>query len=146
MRVEKLDDGYIRFELTEEYVQQYGITLDALINGKSYPAELYESLCDIAEEQLEVKCERDSFIKIRVSKKENIVLYDVYPKSNIVKLHNDYIEEKDIVNQWQNLFNSLADNKIYIGEMDEKEFLDTLYKLRTDREYIRQYLKEHDII
>lgn len=67
-------------------------------------------------------------------------------ESNITYLENDYITEENIVDGWTRIFNCLPDKNIDLGITLLDKRREMLHKLRTDREYLREYLKEKGII
>lgn len=61
-------------------------------------------------------------------------------------LENEYTEQESIVDGYHTLFNYLDDDKIHLGIMSTEEKRKELFKLRTDRDYLCNYLKCNGMI
>lgn len=139
-------DGRIKFIIEEEFFNEYGLTGDYFVSGNPIPEAVFDALFDMAEAQYDsVKFNRDSFGSSfdKTQDKVELVVRPIIESKIIDYL--DYNEEFYYIELYRS-FLELDDNKIFLGWMTWDKKRKELEKLRNDREYLRQYLKENGII
>lgn len=142
-----LFDGYVRFFIEEDFAVKHNTSLDRLEEYAGIPITLLDELSDISEKKFDLRFDSDN-LDIRIDRADDVIVMDIIDEgeSNITYLENDYITEENIVDGWTRIFNYLPDENIDLGIMFLDKRREMLHKLRTDREYLREYLKEKGII
>lgn len=142
-----LFDGYVRFFIEEDFASRHNTSLDRLEEYAGIPISLIDELSDISEKEFDLRFDSDN-LDIRIDRADDVIVMDIIDEgeSNITYLENDYITEENIVDGWTRIFNYLPDKNIDLGIMLLDKRREMLHKLRTDREYLREYLKEKGII
>lgn len=142
-----LFDGYVRFFIEEDFAVKHNTSLDRLEEYAGIPITLLDELSDISEKKFDLRFDSDN-LDIRIDRADDVIVMDIIDEgeSNITYLENDYITEENIVDGWTRIFNYLPDENIDLGIMLLDKRREMLHKLRTDREYLREYLKEKGII
>lgn len=142
-----LFDGYVRFFIEEDFASRHNTSLDRLEEYAGIPISLIDELSDISEKEFDLRFDSDN-LDIRIDRADDVIVMDIIDEgeSNITYLENDYITEENIVDGWTRIFNYLPDENIDLGIMLLDKRREMLHKLRTDREYLREYLKEKGII
>lgn len=142
-----LFDGYVRFFIEENFAVKHNTSLDRLEEYAGIPITLLDELSDISEKKFDLRFDSDN-LDIRIDRADDVIVMDIIDEgeSNITYLENDYITEENIVDGWTRIFNYLPDENIDLGIMLLDKRREMLHKLRTDREYLREYLKEKGII
>lgn len=142
-----LFDGYVRFFIEEDFASRHNTSLDRLEEYAGIPISLIDELSDISEKKFDLRFDSEN-LDIRIDRADDIIVMDIIDEgeSNITYLENDYITEENIVNGWTRIFKYLPDENIDLGIMLLDKRREMLHKLRTDREYLREYLKEKGII
>lgn len=142
-----LFDGYVRFFIEEDFASRHNTSLDRLEEYAGIPISLIDELSDISEKEFDLRFDSDN-LDIRIDRTDDVIVMDIIDEgeSNITYLENDYITEENIVDGWTRIFNYLPDENIDLGIMLLDKRREMLHKLRTDREYLREYLKEKGII
>nr|DAP44678.1 MAG TPA: hypothetical protein [Caudoviricetes sp.] len=142
-----LFDGYVRFFIEEDFASRHNTSLDRLEEYAGIPISLIDELSDISEKEFDLRFDSDN-LDIRIDRADDVIVMDIIDEgeSNITYLENDYITEENIVDGWTRIFNYLPDENIDLGIMFLDKRREMLHKLRTDREYLREYLKEKGII
>lgn len=142
-----LFDGYVRFFIEEDFASRHNTSLDRLEEYAGIPISLIDELSDISEKEFDLRFDSDN-LDIRIDRADDVIVMDIIDEgeSNITYLENDYITEENIVDGWTRIFNYLPDENIDLGIMLLDKRREMLHKLRTDREYLREYLKEKSII
>lgn len=142
-----LFDGYVRFFIEEDFASRHNTSLDRLEEYAGIPISLIDELSDISEKEFDLGFDSEN-LDIRIDRADDIIVMDIIDEgeSNITYLENDYITEENIVDGWTRIFNYLPDENIDLGIMLLDKRREMLHKLRTDREYLREYLKEKGII
>lgn len=142
-----LFDGYVRFFIEEDFAVKHNTSLDRLEEYAGIPITLLDELSDISEKKFHLRFDSDN-LDIRIDRADDVIVMDIIDEgeSNITYLENDYITEENIVDGWTRIFNYLPDENIDLGIMLLDKRREMLHKLRTDREYLREYLKEKGII
>ena len=142
-----LFDGYVRFLIEEDFASRHNTSLDRLEEYAGIPISLIDELSDISEKKFDLRFDSEN-LDIRIDRADDVIVMDIIDEgeSNITYLENDYITEENIVNGWTRIFKYLPDENIDLGIMLLDKRREMLHKLRTDREYLREYLKEKGII
>lgn len=142
-----LFDGDVRFFIEEDFAVKHNTSLDRLEEYAGIPITLLDELSDISEKKFDLRFDSDN-LDIRIDRADDVIVMDIIDEgeSNITYLENDYITEENIVDGWTRIFNYLPDENIDLGIMLLDKRREMLHKLRTDREYLREYLKEKGII
>lgn len=142
-----LFDGYVRFFIEEDFASRHNTSLDRLEEYAGIPISLIDELSDISEKKFDLRFDSEN-LDIRIDRADDVIVMDIIDEgeSNITYLENDYITEENIVNGWTRIFKYLPDENIDLGIMLLDKRREMLHKLRTDREYLREYLKEKGII
>lgn len=142
-----LFDGYVRFFIEEDFASRHNTSLDRLEEYAGIPISLIDELSDISEKKFDLRFDSEN-LDIRIDRADDVIVMDIIDEgeSNITYLENDYITEENIVDGWTRIFNYLPDENIDLGIMLLDKRREMLHKLRTDREYLREYLKEKGII
>ena len=142
-----LFDGYVRFFIEEDFALRHNTSLDRLEEYVGIPISLIDELSDISEKKFDLRFDSEN-LDIRIDRADDVIVMDIIDEgeSNITYLENDYITEENIVNGWTRIFKYLPDENIDLGIMLLDKRREMLHKLRTDREYLREYLKEKGII
>ena len=142
-----LFDGYVRFFIEEDFASRHNTSLDRLEEYAGIPISLIDELSDISEKEFDLRFDSEN-LDIRIDRADDVIVMDIIDEgeSNITYLENDYITEENIVDGWTRIFNYLPDENIDLGIMLLDKRREMLHKLRTDREYLREYMKEKGII
>lgn len=142
-----LFDGYVRFFIEEDFALRHNTSLDRLEEYVGIPISLIDELSDISEKKFDLRFDSEN-LDIRIDRADDVIVMDIIDEgeSNITYFENDYITEENIVNGWTRIFNYLPDENIDLGIMLLDKRREMLHKLRTDREYLREYLKEKGIV
>lgn len=138
-------NGKVCFSISEEFINKYDVSLDEFVNGAPVKEALYDELFDMAKEKYNYEFDRDSFF-CDMSEEDGRATVTIKPKGNS-KIINyfDYNDEAFWVEQFRRLM-SIDDDKIFLGLMTTEEKRKELERLRTDREYLRQYLIKNELI
>ena len=139
--------GYVRFFIEEDFAVKHNTSLDRLEEYAGIPITLIDELSDISEKKFDLRFDSDN-LDIRIDRADDVIVMDIIDEGegNITYLENDYITEENIIDGWIRIFNYLPDENIDLGIMLLDKRREMLHKLRTDREYSREYLKEKGII
>ncbi len=142
-----LFNGYVRFFIEEDFAVKHNTSLDRLEEYAGIPITLIDELSDISEKKFDLRFDSDN-LDIRIDRADDVIVMDIIDEGegNITYLENDYITEENIIDGWIRIFNYLPDENIDLGIMLLDKRREMLHKLRTDREYSREYLKEKGII
>lgn len=126
---------------------KHNTSIDKLERFTGIPISLIDELIDISEKKFDFSFDSEN-LDIRIDWVDDVIVMDIIDEgeSNITYLENDYIIEENIVDGWTRIFNYLPDKNIDLGIMLLDKRREMLHKLRTDREYLREYLKEKGII
>ncbi len=146
MEFRLLNNQYVEFIIDEKYASKHNETLSNIYNGRGFKSSVIEELCKIASEKLEVDFDSDGSELHDMYPKKNGLAIVLKVKSNIVHLENEYTEQELIVDGYLKIFNHLPDDKIHLGLMTTEKKKEVLNKLRTDRDYLRNYLKNNGIL
>ena len=134
----KLESGVIRFFITDYFLEKYNLSIEGMRCAKCYPADFIDGVYDWGEMRYDVKFEREKvFVGWFL---EDKFVCDIFPKSNIVKLSNEYIWGSRCVKDLKKLFLSLPDEKILTGNLTGKEKKKYLWKLKFNEEFINDEL------
>lgn len=134
----KLESGAIRFFITDYFLEKYNLSIEGMRCAKYYPADFIDGVYDWGEKIYDVKFDREKVFTGWFLEDEFIC--DIFPKSNIVKLSNEYIRGSRCVKDLKKLFLSLPDKKILTGNLKGKERKKYLWKLRMNEEFIKDEL------
>ncbi len=139
MKIERTSRGIIRFYVDEKYLKKYHLEIETFKSQKPFKADIFDSLLDKAAKKYGVKFSKHTMPK-NIYVKENIVIFEVVEKSNIIYLENEYIENEKIVKEIWELFRTLPDEKINMGITDVDKKRKLLDEIRSDKglDYIRK--------
>jgi len=139
MKIERTNQGIIRFYVDEEYLKKYHLEIETFKSQKPFKADIFDSLLDKATKEYGMKFSKNTMPK-NIYVKENIVIFEVVEKSNIIYLENEYIENEKIVKEIWELFRTLPDEKINMGITDVDKKRKLLEQIRSDKgiDYIRK--------
>ncbi len=139
MKIERTNRGIIRFYVDEKYLKKYHLEIETFKSQKPFKADIFDSLLDKAAKKYGVKFSKNTMPK-NIYVKENIVIFEVVEKSNIIYLENEYIENEKIVKEIWELFRTLPDEKINMGITDVDKKRKLLDEIRSDKglDYIRK--------
>ena len=126
---------------------KHNTSIDKLERFTGIPISLIDELINISEKKFDLSFDSEN-LDIRIDWADDVIVMDIIDEgeSNITYLGNDYITGENIVDGWTRIFNYLPDKNIDLGIMLLDKRREMLHKLRTDREYLREYLKEKGII
>lgn len=126
---------------------KHNTSIDKLERFTGIPISLIDELINISEKKFDLSFDSEN-LDIRIDWADDVIVMDIIDEgeSNITYLGNDYITGENIVDGWTRIFNYLPDKNIGLGIMLLDKRREMLHKLRTDREYLREYLKEKGII
>lgn len=113
--------------------------------NRQFNASVIDELCKIAREKYDLEFDNDGSELQNIYPKGNKLIIVLKKKSNIIHLKNAYTEEESIIDGFQSMF-ELDDDKIFLGIMTTDKKREELHKLRTDRNYLREYLRKNEFI
>lgn len=135
-----LENGWVRFIVDNIWLAQFGITIDHMEKSMSYSCEIYESLLEYAEKKFKVSFNHDIGIYYLRRIADDKIEMDIKPESNIIYMHNDFIDDHNIAEGIRRLLCNLPDDKIKTSHNSEVERLNYINKLRTDTKFVRTEL------
>lgn len=140
-----LYDKYVQFVIDEDFASKHGETIYNILNGRGFKATVIDELCDIASKKFDIEFDNDGSELHGFYPYGDKAVIILKKKSNIIYLENNYIEEEEIISGWQSIFEEHED-KIFMGLMAVDKRREEIERLKTDREYMRQYLINLDIL
>lgn len=133
-------DSLIEVLLSEPELNKYNVTVEQMAQHKPFPSKIIEDLMEEAASEYHMEFDIDH-CRLNIQRYGDMNIYISFvEKSNIVYLENDYIEEEEMINGLQQLFQELPDESINCGIMEVEEkrkYLDTL-RSKEGREIIRR--------
>ena len=138
-------DKLVKVMIDETFANKHGGTLENIYYKHQFQASLVDELTDIARDKLGVDFETDGSELYSIYPQGANLVFVLKVKSNIIQLENDYIEEETIISSWQSLLETDED-KVFLGLMTVDERRKEIERLKTDREYMRQFLIDMDIL
>ena len=121
----------VYFKLYDEDLLKYGINVEHLQKKKPFTEKLLFDLMQYGNEQYGIKLE--CRIKDIISDTlEHAVVISIPQKSNIYVVQNEWLEEECIIDGIQEIFRTLPDEQIEVGDMTDEEKAEYLKLLRSD--------------
>ena len=121
----------VYFKLYDEDLLKYGINVEHLQKKKPFTEKLLFDLIQCGNEQYGIKLEC-SIKDIISDTLEHAVVISIPQKSNIYFVHNEWMEAECIIDGIQEIFRTLPDEQIKVGDMTEEEKAEYLKLLRSD--------------
>lgn len=121
----------VYFKLYDEDLLKYGISVEYLQKKKPFTEKLLFDLMKYGNEQYGIKLECG--IKDIISDYfEHAVIISIPQKSNFYVVQSEWLEEECIIDGIQEIFRTLSDDRIEVGDMTEEEKTEYLKLLRSD--------------
>ena len=121
----------VYFKLYDEDLLKYGINVDHLQKRKPFTEKLLFDLLQCGNEQygIDLECRIKDIISDSF---ENAVVISIPQKPNIYFVQNEWMEEECIIDGIQEIFRTLPDERIEVGDMTDSEKAEYLKLLRSD--------------
>lgn len=121
----------VYFKLYDEDLLKYGINVEHLQKKKPFTEKLILDLIQYGNKKYGI--ELDCSIKDIISDNwDKAVVISIPQKSNIYFVQNEWMEEECIIDGIQEIFRTLPDERIEVGDMTDSEKAEYLKLLRSD--------------